>query len=313
MSLLASLKNAKAKYSRNAADSYRLKEGKTRLRIIPYIGKGKQTGPNGEFHCDVGVHWIKTALGGKPVAVVGDCETTYGTHNPINDAIDAAAQVAKTVDDEMVKLVSEWKARKSVLMNALIRTKGSSDASEDEVKILELTPTTFGDLCGKIETFIDEGGAAEDEVLSLSDGIDIIIEKTGRGMDTRYSVMPAPGKSAPVDPSVVEKVNDLPEFIRSRYFRGEEQKALSAIEAVTGISAPRLGVRPATAMLTSRAEETASRTTAPATVKEAPAAAPVKEVAPVATAPKTAVEADAFNSPLPDSEVDALLAQLDLP
>jgi len=302
--LLSAIKNAKSKYSRNATDTYKLKEGKTRLRILPYIGKGKRQGPNGEFHVDVGVHWIKTALGGKPVAVVGDCETTYGTHNPINDAIAKAGEIAKTHDDEMVQLIGEWKARKSVLVNALIRTKGSSDASEDDVKILELTPTTFGDLCAKLEMFIEEGGGEADDVLSLEKGIDFIVEKTGKMKDTRYSVMPAPGNSAPVNPAVLDKLNDLPEFVAAKFFRGEEQKALSAIEAVTGVSAPRLGSRPATAMLTSRAEETAERPVE--RTAERPAAPATRAAPPTAAAPQN----DDFNKALPDSEVDALLAEL---
>jgi hypothetical protein len=295
MGLMDSLKKAKEKYSRNQADTYRLKEGKTRLRILPYIAPGKKTGPGGEFHCDIGVHWIKTSLGGKPVAVVGASDVTYGTHNPINDAIDQAAQLAKQVDDEMVKLVSEWKARKSVLVNALIRTKGSSDASEDDVKIVELTPTTFGEISKTLLMYVEEGGAEGDEVLSLEKGVDMIIEKTGKGMDTRYSVMPAPGSSPPVNAGVLEKLNDLPQFIANRYFRGEETKALTAIQAVTGVSGPALGSRPATAMLTARGEETAARVT--------PKPAPVEEVE-APKKPATAAE-------LPSDEVDALMRELE--
>ncbi len=342
--LLAKLKQKKAQYSRNNSKVVKLKEGKTRIRILPAPNMVDADHPLGER--DLGVHWIKTSKNGKPVCVVGCPEITYGQLSVINPVLEAAAKAA--VDDETLAVIKENKAKKSVLVNAVIRD--GADASEDP-QILELTPTTFGQVLSIIETYI-EGGRTD--ILDPTNGMDLIVERKGKGMDTEYTVMVAP-TSKPLAKGVEGKAADIDAFIASEFFRGEEKKAIAAISAMMG-GLPGIAGPSTTAMLTSaRPVEEVTERPAPAArpalaPKPAPAAAPEPEAvveeppfveddeeakalaaleaarvkkaaaakaaaakpapAPVPTAP-AAAPADEFGAKLDDAELDAMLADLD--
>ena len=237
--LLARLKQKKAQYSRSTGKTIKPKEGKTRIRI--FIAPKLVTEDHIFGERDLGVHWIKTQTGGKPVAVVGDQELVYGKPSLINPAIKAATDAA--TDDETLALIKDWAARKSVLINAVIRD--GADAST-EPQILELTPTTFGEILSIYETYIADG---IEDVLDPNTGIDILIERQGKGLDTKYSVM-VPPKSTPLNKGTVEKAQDLDAFIASEYFRGEESKAINAISAMMGISLTALPGGRTSALLT---------------------------------------------------------------
>jgi len=238
--LLARLKQKKAQYSRSTGKTVKPKEGKTRIRI--FVAPNMVTEDHIFGERDLGVHWIKTQTGGKPIAVVGDQELVYGKPSLINPAIKAAADAA--TDDETLTLIKDWGSRKSVLINAVIRD--GADAST-EPQILELTPTTFGEILSIYETYITDG---IDDVLDPNTGIDIIVERQGKGVnDTKYSVM-VPPKSTPLAKGTVEKAQDLDAFIAREFFRGEESKALNAISAMMGITLTALPGGRTSALLT---------------------------------------------------------------
>jgi len=213
---LALLKGAKNKYARGGGKTVKPKEGKTRVRILQ--------GPDAKFWRDLGVHWIKNAEG-KVLIAVGCDYYTYDKPCPIDTAIDKAMKAA-TSDDE-VKMIKEWKAKKSVLLNALILD--GPDASPDP-QVLELTPTTFGNFLSIMEEYADEVG----NVLDAETGLDFIIERRGKGFDTEYTIMPAP-KSKPVPKAALSKLNDLDDFIDREYFAGRNTKALNFIGELTGV------------------------------------------------------------------------------
>lgn len=216
--LLALVKKSKSKHTRSG-NSVQLKEGKTTLRIL---AKG-----NDQFWLDIGVHWIKLAENAKPVAVVGCREEVFGEPCPICAAIDQASAAATS--DEETAIIKQWKAKKGVLVNALIRS--GSDASE-EPQVVELRPTAWAAISGTIAEY------AEQDINVLDpgkDGIDFVVERRGKGFDTEYSVMVAP-RSKPVPDGVLDRLHDLKEFAESQYFRGDETKALTAIANLTGIS-----------------------------------------------------------------------------
>jgi hypothetical protein len=288
--LMAALKGAKAKHSRGGITPIKkVKEGKTKVRILPGLG------PDGIFWQDLGLHWIKPEPNGKPMAVAGCQDHTYDRPCPICTAIDKALKA--TSDDDQVKLYKEWSARKEVLVNAIIRT--GPDASEDPV-VLSLTSTTFTAICSMVEEYADEVG----DILDLENGMDFIIERTGKGLDTKYGVMPAP-KSAPVPAGVMDKAINLAEFVEKEFFSGKDTKALNAIATVSGVT-PTVGYA-TKAMLTGPSggsivdaevvEDTPPFETAPATK-------------PAAAAPKTTGKALSPADDLPEN-IEDILGDLD--
>lgn len=244
--------NAKAKYAGNAGNAVKPKEGRNVYRILaPTADQAPWVGDSGQFWADLGVHWIKPGKNDKPVAVVGDCDTVYQQPSVINTAIEMAINAAH--DEDSKKLFEEWKARKSVLINVIDREK-------DEAVVLELTPTTFGKVLDLITLYADAG----QDITDPNEGADIVITRTGKGLNTNYDVAiapvipTAPFKKVPLD--ALTRSTNLHEFIASNFFRGEEQKALNFIASIAGVAVPRLGgpagaagVKTPTAALTSSA------------------------------------------------------------
>ena len=243
--MLAVIKAAKNKFTRNNTKIVKAKEGKTRIRILPVPVVGSPVSVPGQFWLESAVHWIKTEKGGKPVAVVGNSEVVYGTPSPIDAAIERAIRSASS--DEDLEIMKEWKAKKSVLVNAIVRS--GVDKSDDPVPF-ELTPTTFAAILSQIEEYESDHG----NILDPKNGFDFTIERVGKGFDTKYTVMPHPS-APPVPKGALEKAVDLFKMVETEYFRGDETKALTAIGNMTGLSMVGLAAPSprATALLTSAA------------------------------------------------------------
>lgn len=314
MALSASLRklvsNANNKYSRSSGARLKPKEGVNRYRILVPSKKDAPWLPdNGQFWCDVGVHWIKADENGKPLAVVGCPSICYQQPSELATAIDAAINSA--IDEESKKLYESWKARSFIIVGALDRSKGSTNP--DEPQILELTPTTWGKVMGVIQQYDDEG----EDILDPNEGLDITITRTGKGLNTEYSVNIAAGKSAPVPAAALKNVPDLPAHVAKEFFRGDEPKALAAINQIAGVNVQALpSSRTPTRALSSRAaqvedaevvedeavsdEEVAALEEEEVVVAETKAAAPARKP----------VQAPKAETPVED-DMDELLADLD--
>lgn len=283
---LALVKGAKNKYSRNTSRTVKLKEGKTRIRLL-------QADPSAKFWADLGVHWIKPEKGAKPIAVVGCHDHVHSEPCPVCTMIEKCAKSA--VDDESLGIYKDMKTKKSVLVAALLRS--GEDKSDDPV-ILELTPTTFGNILSMIETYAEDYG----NVLDPKTGMDFTIERKGKGLDTEYTVMPNP-KSDPVPKGVMEKIPNLDEFIEKEFFRGDETKALSALSQMSGLTSPALPGSSRPSLLTKPVEEEAEiEEVAPKAVKTAPKAA---------AKPAKVEEDDGFGDTLSSDTIDDLMSELD--
>src|ERR1700740_678764 len=140
--LLAKMKESKNKYSRGG-NTVKLKQGKTTSRLLQKAGT--------VFWKEIGVHWIKTEKEGKPVAVIGCEEEVNGKPCSVCAAIEKA--MVSATDDEK-SILKEMRAKKSVLVHAIIRTGPSASA---EPQILELTGTTWSKISGTIEEYQAEG------------------------------------------------------------------------------------------------------------------------------------------------------------
>ncbi len=298
------------KYSRSSGSRIKPKEGVNRYRIlVPDV--------NAQFWADLGVHWIKTELsdGAKPVAVVGCSDVVHQQPCAIDTAIDQA--IASAIDEESKKLYESWRARKSVLLNVLDRSKHSTDP--DAVQILEVTTTTFGAIMGIVQQYAEEG----EDILDAQNGMDISLTRSGKGLNTEYTVNVAPGQSKPVTKAHLQNANDLLDHINKEFFKGDDQKALNVISQTAQINVPRLAARTPTAALTSKAAAVAEAAdeaedlsqdlddAAPFEVEEeAPAPAPKASAKPApkaAAKPAPAPEADTSD----DDDLADVLADLD--
>lgn len=274
--LRSMVSSSKNKYKNNNGRTTKPKDGRNTYRFLaPSPEQASWVPETGQFWADLGVHWIKADENGKPIAVVGDCEIVHGVPSSINTAIAMAIESAH--DEDSKKLYESWRPRKSVIINAIDRSQG------DTVVQLELTPTTFAKFLELFELYADSG----QDITDVQNGIDIVITKSGKGLNTEYDVAAAPGVSKQVTPDQLADAQDLPAFIEANYFRGEEQKALTAIQQVAGIAVPALGASGVTT-------PTAALTSSAATVADAPAPAaePTPEPAPQPT--QAAPVADLF-------------------
>ncbi len=226
-SVMESIKKKKQEIASktNRTKSAKPLPGKNRYRLLPTWRKEA----DGPVFVEDGKHFIKDidpATGKEKIQAVYNCDAIVnGTACDVCDALAAAAHSAD-IDDSTLNLLEEAKARGVILFNALHVT-----GPDPLVPIvLALTMTTADQVFSMIIEYDDAGV----DMLSLTAGIDLIIDKTGSGFETRYSVIAAP-KSAPVDASVMKSINDLDAFVAET--DEARVKALSAISVVSGVPA----------------------------------------------------------------------------
>jgi hypothetical protein len=76
--------------------------------------------------------------------------------------------------------------------------------------------------------------------MDIEDGIDLVIRKTGSGFQTTYSVeYPSPMKSSPVDPSVLDNLVNLDDYVKAwQHTQEDEAKAIATINGLASGSSP---------------------------------------------------------------------------
>lgn len=304
-SLLELLKSKKAQLaSGRRAKTLKPTDGTTRWRILPGWRKPEAENSDQFWH-DFGNHFIKDQAG-ELKAVYICVDKTFGKPCAVCSTI--AAAIKGTSDDVMVELLSEARATGRILVNAL--ALGSENPTEPG--ILELPPTVF-------ESFLNIVGEWGPEVLDLATGKDIVIERSGKGKNTKYSVQVA-AKSQPVPPSVMAKIANLDEYVAQE---SEENalRALTNFRQVAGLLPAGVGTgvavaapaTPRSTMSTMMVEDdvpvAAAVAATPAAVAAAVAAVPLA-ASPVAPAPAVVVAAAAAPAATGDAELDALLAEL---
>lgn len=208
---------AKAKQkvdSKNRAKTAKLPDGRSKWRILP------PTSPTADFYQDFGQHFIKGS-DGKVSAVYVCVDKTYGKPCAVCGAITHA--ISSVRDDEMVKIIKESNAGARVLFNAV-----QVDGPNQDAQILEVPPTVFNEYV----RLLSEWGA---EIMSLDSGRDIIIERTGKGIGTKYSVQVA-AKATAMPKNVMDKAVDLAEYVKQESEDGKN-RALQNLNAVAGLLA----------------------------------------------------------------------------
>jgi len=188
--------------------------GKSRWRILPsWRGDGQQ------FWHDFGQHFIKNTAG-ELQAVYVCLSKTYGDDRPCEVCNSLSSAIKACDDDTVIEKLKEASSKGRILLNAL-----HLDGEDPKTPgILELTPTTF-------EKFLDLFAEYED-LMDLDAGRDIIITRTGSGLNTEYSIMVG-AKTVKVDRAILPKLHNLDEYVAQEYEEGKK-KALAAIGNVSG-------------------------------------------------------------------------------
>lgn len=228
---LAAKKKAIQASSGQRADVLRIPMGKHKFRILPAHPKKGEDAP---FWADFGLHYIKSeekdaTSGRNKVKAVYVCvDKTFDKPCDVCAAIEEAARHATT--DDQLELIEDAKCKRAeVLVNVLHR---SSSDKAGVPQIMQMTPTTFEKVIDIMEEYPD--------MLSLSEGVDLVITREGTGLNTKYTVMPA-AKSAPVDASILDQMADLEDFVQQEHDEGLK-KALNAVNSTVGLLVDRAPV-----------------------------------------------------------------------
>lgn len=258
----------------------------SRWRILPGWSKEKS-----DFFHDFGLHYIKGA-DGKVKSVYVCVDKTYGKPCSICNAVETA--INHTDDEQMKELLAGARSSKRVLLNAL-----HLDGKEPTTPvILEIPASVFRDIIIVSEEW-------EGRTISIEkDAVDLTITKTGTGRtSTKYTVGVSP-KSTKVDPSVMDKITNLDEYVAQEN-EAQANRALTSIASIAGIlpptSAPARPALPQTAALRQVAVEDMTEV-----IEEVDEELQLIEAA--ESAPATV--AQAAPEPTGDSELDAMMKEL---
>lgn len=282
--------------------------GTSRWRILP----GWREGEEQVYYHDFGQHWFKNADG--TLVAVAVCDyATFGKECALDAPISAAIKATK--DDKTIERLKELQAKKCVLVNAVCISGPEADPNK-----AQLLPLPVG-VADSFHNFLHQRLADDINMLDPVEGRDIIIEKTGSGLNTRYTVTDA-AKSTPVSAAALASRINIDAYIAAERTRGQ----VKAVEGLNTAMAAALKVAPSsTSSLIGVGAAPAAAIAAPAVAVAAPvvatpavaaAADVLAETAPAPVAaparPGVAVATPAFSGDtLDDDELNALLASID--
>jgi hypothetical protein len=224
MSLAAKLnakKQAVAERNAGRQNTYRWVQPETEVRLLPSWRPADHEDPD-TFFLDFGQTWIKD-LDGKILAVVGDAKITYGEDDVVRNLVGQA--IAQSRTDGQRKHYKEMLASPRVLVGGLVLNDPNVDPTEPQ--ILEFSESQF---TGPITDLIVKAEKEGDNVLSLDEGFNLTVIKTGKGKEgTKYSFTLA-RRSSKVDPKVMDKVYDLDAYVKAKFADGA--RAVNAIKSL---------------------------------------------------------------------------------
>lgn len=233
----------KRKQAKDAMDlkAMSIPAGSTTMRVLPNPKDADEL-----FYQDYGQHWIKSTTEknnqGKPKIIAAPLCKARAYDEPceyceaISEALGHMEDNEHEFSDDDIKQLKEAQARARVLINAAVRTGGGGY----EVKLVELSSTAFNALIDLISEYGEEAVQAEG-------GLDVVVKRTGTGMNTQYTVMPAKDKGADIPKGWEAQCADLRGFADSQVLSAARQpQALGGIGAYAGItvSAPALSHTP---------------------------------------------------------------------
>jgi len=196
--------------------------GKSIWRVLPGWDKAD---PLNFFHA-FGQHYLKDGEG-KIKLVIGCPERTYDKPCEICELISVA--IAEAPDDETRKRLKDARAQQVYLVNAV-----QVDKDANEPVIMAMPRTLFENSMMEV---LEEYGP---DMLDLNEGNDLIINRDGTGIDTKYTLtVRSAAKSKPIPESVWQKALNLEEYVRED-FEAKLDKAKAVIASSMGELPPAL-------------------------------------------------------------------------
>lgn len=201
--------------------TYKFKAGVTKFRILPL-----STDKTVPFERKFGKTYLK-GFDGKSFFGIIDRSITYDEpSDPIRELIFDAMRQAP--DEETKDHYKSMLAGTRYVFNALIID--DKDQSPTEPVLVEMSETAFDTI---LSQFVIWSEADPDyDLAALDTGHVFTVEKTGSGLDTRYTFQVTPQKM-PLPEKILEKVIDLDAWIESQV-EGLEAKALEFLGRVNG-------------------------------------------------------------------------------
>jgi len=217
MSKLLDLINQKkqAIQSNNRGRTVKPPEGTSTWRILPRWDGNT----DGEFWHDFGQHFIKDTKG-QLKAVYVCTDKTFGQPCQVCDAIQHG--IMTSPNDEVKQTIEGAKAAGRVLLNAV-----NLGGEKIEAAILELSPNVFSQLL----SIMGEWGT--EEILALKQGRAITIERTGKGLQTKYSLQ-ASSRKTDLPEAIMKQATDLDDYVKQESVE-QERRALANLKQVAGL------------------------------------------------------------------------------
>lgn len=211
-------KQAAIQAQNNRLNTLRVKPGSNTYRILPsWRGEGE------EFWHDYGTHFVK-GVDGKIKSVFVCQEATHGKQCPICEYL---RETRGRVDDTTGKILKESSAGRRVLVNVL-EINGDKPRTP---QVLEVSMTTFSEILNQFSLW-------GEKLISLENGNNVIIKRSGQGINTTYSVLVDPNPTKiPNGAEILKELTNLDEVVS---FVDEQSmhRALDAINEVCGVLPP---------------------------------------------------------------------------
>jgi hypothetical protein len=224
-SLLESIKNKRQAIAAKSGRERpaKLTSAKNMIRLMPNWAGDE----NGSFSQDFGQHFIKDK--NEAIQAVYICTaTTFGRECAVCSEI--ARHSAEITDEDQAKILSDARSSSRVLVNAIYINGTHANAKTDPV-LLELPVSVFNDILGIMENYLEDHDL---NILDLKEGYDLVINKSGSGRETKYTVTPSP-KARAIPAETLAKCKDLDAYAKQEYDAGL-QKAIASLSAVVGRS-----------------------------------------------------------------------------
>lgn len=214
-------RNAIAANRSKGLKPYKFKAGVTKFRILPLSAdKGEP------FERKYGKTYLKSFDGKNFFGIIDRSITFDEPSDPIRDMIfDAMRQ---SPDDDTKKHFQSMLAGTRYVFNALILD--DKDQSPTEPVLVEMSEGAFDTVMSQFLIWSEQD--ADYDLAALDTGHVFTVEKTGSGLDTRYTFQVTPAKM-PLPEKILEKVIDLDAWIQSQ-IEGLEAKAIEFLGKVNG-------------------------------------------------------------------------------
>ena len=187
----------------------KIPNGTSRWRILP---GWRPESPEVYYH-DFGQHWIKDREGNVLAVYVCEWDTFQ---RPCDFCAPLKESIRATKDDAVLKALKEMTSRRTVLVNAVQISGVGFDATKANQAALLGLPIGVADTYANL---FFQRLAEEINMLHLTDGRDIVIEKTGTGLNTRYTVTDA-AKNTPAPAGVMDSIVNIDGWIEAQRQQG---------------------------------------------------------------------------------------------